>query len=113
MENFVEIARNRLGTIGEIQVPVPKGQAGSPSTVAAQAVLTGDTNTTNLIADSLSIIAVQQKPVFQVLPNGTARCTECSSVGLQPLPVGTEMLSARMALKRPAAGHLFLTTLSI
>ena len=113
MVNFVEIAQTQTASTANINVPVADSQNGqSHRTVMAEAVLTGETNTTSLQALAMSIRALNQQPVAHTLLNGTARCMNCSNVRLQPLPPDTQILRARIIIEPSMVGKLFLATLT-
>ncbi|MCJ1227435.1 hypothetical protein MMC12_004090 [Toensbergia leucococca] len=87
--------------------------------LAADAVLTGPSMTTSLLAQELHLSAyaklasVGNVPHFGSLPNGTAGCEGCYDVELQPVPEAADLLDARVVLPVGAGpGMLFLTTVS-
>ena len=112
--NFVDIARIELEGVAHINLPVPADKENaSPNTVMAEAVLTGETNTTSMLARTMSLKAMKRDPVLRTLLNGTASCENCYNLALQPLPLDTQMLRAQVVVGEPTRGKLFLTTLSI
>ena len=116
MQNFVNIAQRELGSMGVIDVSLRNNAVearSSSSTLAAAAILTGETDSTPLVAKAISISAFGEWPARDSVLNDTALCANCSSVVLDPVPVDAQKLRAGAFLELGAQGKLWLTILSM
>ena len=92
---------------------------GGSNTVGAmvEAVMTGLDNATSLFAQSLQIQAqtaetLHDVQMWRTLVNGSDECSNCSSVRIQPLPVGTQRVKVNVLLEGAVAvGLLYLATI--
>ena len=98
--------------MGGMEIPEQSGA------VAADAVLTGQSTTTSVQAQSFSLRALKQLPSIQNVPhfailiNGTMSCQDCFNIGLDPIPQSADLLRADVVLQQATPGYLYLTTIS-
>ena len=52
----------------------------------------------NLQLQAQKFVNVRGQPMYQTLPGGVAQCNNCSSVGLYPIPPGTQSVSVDVTL---------------
>ena len=86
---------------------------------SVKTVSTAAEGTSVLKASSLSIQAQINRPMYGVdiwetLPGGSNDCCDCASVGIQPLPAGTQRIHIDAVLgESQSAGQIYLTSISI
>ena len=116
-EEYRRIQSTAAGSsTGAVQIP---GHQNIDGAVAVDAVLTGQSITNSLRAQSITINALQRLvsisnvPHFGITLNGTASCQNCYDVVLQPIPAATDLLTANAVLAPGSkSGVLYLTTMS-
>ena len=136
-QNFVDIARdnsasgggNGGATVEDVHIPDPAGTGGGGGAAAAdkhvkhyisEAVLTGVDGKSELVAQSLTVEAMgysgprNRLSCMVPLKDGTAVCHNCTRLGIDPVPAGTELLRGQVVLEAAgAAGLMFLATISL
>ncbi|MCJ1233755.1 hypothetical protein MMC14_001713 [Varicellaria rhodocarpa] len=116
-EEYRRIQSTAAGSsMGAVQIP---GHQNNNGAVAVDAVLTGQSITNSLRAQSITINALKRLfsisniPHFGTASNGTASCQNCYDLVLQPIPAAIDLLTANAVLAPGSkSGVLYLTTIS-
>ena len=102
-DQFDKIGRFRA-TARELGLPT----IGSLSDILLDVALKDDEIMTNIEASRISLQAqvvvnpVGGKELYQTLPGGQTECNNCSSMGLYPVPEGTQSVMVDVVLANPA-----------
>lgn len=119
--DFVEMAIERTKTKkGGSAVEVASGVSpGMPQAgYALEAVMTGLDHKTSVFTQSLNMQAQtldvdKNTRVWRTLDRGTSQCTDCSSLSIEPLPIGTQRVKVDVVLKAATAvGLLYLASVA-
>ena len=103
---------------GTILIEAPQLEKGR-RTMAAEAILTDDTTTTSLQAQSMELRALVRQahsnvPVLREAAHGNSICQNCFNVTLNPVPETANVLAASVTLKAGEnGGILYLATVSL
>ena len=116
-EDFVHFSKMELGasfpSVGASEAGLPSTGVGS-SQYALEAILTGLDVTQSLNASRLQIQAQKSLNVhghilWSTLPGGSSQCSNCGSVGIDPVPDGTQSIALDLVMELGvSAGNLFL-----
>ncbi|MCJ1375112.1 hypothetical protein MMC20_006346 [Loxospora ochrophaea] len=104
IENFLRLAELVTGSLAQqlnfAEAELPQGQGNNG---AVQAVLAGPDGNTSLVASQLTISAQTKKEMYNLdmwgtMANGYQQCTQCSSIGLDQIPAGTQRIAVNARL---------------
>ena len=121
INNFVEIALERSRTTKDpsaVEVASDVGPGMASAGYAMEAVMTGLDHKTSLFMHSLKMQAQtldvdKNRLVWRTLDRGMTQCTNCSSLALGPLPIGTQRVKVDAVLKAATAvGLLYLASVA-
>ena len=122
MNNFVEIAieRTKAAQKDASAVEASSGvRPGMPQAgYAMEAVMTGLDHKTSIFTQSLNMQAQtldvdKNTHVWRTLDRGTTQCTDCSSLAMESLPIGTQRVKVDVVMKAATAvGLLYLTSVA-
>ena len=113
--NFVKIVQDQLTDSNAATRVANFKAAGSQSGYAVQAVVTGLDNASCVFVQSLVIQAqsystMWDTQIWRTLNNGVNQCTECASIGIGPVPVGTQRIKVNIVLKDATEVLLYLAS---